>query len=343
MANVKSAREQYQALMNGEGEGEAPMVDIDIVVKNEEDVVDAEDLTSEGDELESDLQASEDAEAQAEADIEEAEMLVKLLNEDGLHPSVLKIISARPLYRDIWNIPMPGSESLDVTGRNDVQAKQLANAIQARVEGFRETMSKWGPMIKDRLAKFLAWIKNLFPSKKKSMEKIQASLKDLKADDINKEKANAKKVTMLKLSDVKAIKTLAGKIVNLNLDSLNTKTMAGLTAELGELKKLTPSEVPVADIVSNFAGSYAYYNVVKDCMAFDANIETTIKGLQKVVEGITGANTGKYENDEEKQKAAEIKKAVMDSLKALMGVSKQCAAAVSSFIKGGSAVRSCKN
>lgn len=337
MAKIRSAREQYRSLMNGEDD--APMVDIDIIVKNEEDVAEAEELTREGEEIEADIQASEDAEAQAEADIEEAEMLVKMLRRDGLHPSVLKIIRARPLYRDIWNIPMPGAESLDVTGRNDVQAKQLADAIQARVEGFTETMSNWGNAIKKRITQFWNWIKSLFPSKKKSIEKIHTALKDIKATSIDTEKANEKKVSILTLSDVKSIHAAANKIMRFDPSSIREEDLKELDGTVDKFSLLKPDEVTVSSIVTNFLND-DYYNEANDLLSLSGKIDAVLTSTSKAVDALSRLDVAK--GSENADKAKEKRNGIQKLLKSLTRMSKYCVMAANSYIKGGSAVVSCK-
>lgn len=337
MAKIRSAREQYRSLMNGEDD--APMVDIDIIVKNEEDVAEAEELTREGEEIEADIQASEDAEAQAEADIEEAEMLVKMLRQDGLHPSVLKIIRARPLYRDIWNIPMPGAESLDVTGRNDVQARQLADAIQARVEGFRETMSNWGAAIKKRIDQFWNWIKSLFPSKKKSIEKIHTALKGTKKTSIDTEKANEKKVSILTLSDVKDIHAAASKIVRFDPTNTNATDLKELESTVEKFSLLKPEETTVSKILTEFLND-EYYNSASELVSISGKIDAVLKAMFRVVDSLS-----KLAMAQEQTKSDEIKEEkdkVQKLLKSLTRMSKYCVMVANSYIKGGGAVVSCK-
>lgn len=337
MAKIRSAREQYRSLMNGEDD--APMVDIDIIVKNEEDVAEAEELTREGEEIEADIQASEDAEAQAEADIEEAEMLVKMLRRDGLHPNVLQIIRARPLYRDIWNIPMPGAESLDVTGRNDVQARQLADAIQARVEGFRETMSNWGAAIKKRIDQFWNWIKNLFPSKKKSVEKIHTALKSTKASSIDKKKAEEKKVSILALDAVKDIQVAANKIVSFNPTDTTPTDLNELESTVEQFSLLKPKETTVSKILTEFLND-DYYNSASELVSISGKIDAVLKAISRVADSFSRLAMAQEpsKSDEIKEEKDKIQKL----LKSLTRMSKYCVMAANSYIKGGGAVMSCK-
>jgi len=314
---AKSALERFNAIMNGidPDEDTAPEAEINIDVDVK--VIEAEEIAEEGAELDSEMEADEAATEMAEEAAEQAEMVAKILREEGLNPGMLSLLKANPIFSDVWNIPMPGRESLDATGTNMAYAERIAAALEEKADATKGVLAKaWDKLI-EWLDNLKAWLKKAFDFKSKNVEKNNTNLKDVTVDDA---KAKEKKIKIFTLDDAKKISNHINDV---------------LSGKLDNEFKVEKSEVTVADIVGAFKSGGEYYTVAKDLLGKRDEVVKLIDTTKSDFK-----NFKKENSDKEKVDAA--KKARDERIKALKSLKSRIFDVADSFNSGAVAVISCR-
>lgn len=204
---MKSALERFNSIMNGEDlDAEAPSIDVEINVIQKE--IEAEDMADDINTASNDIDDTVDTAEQVEEAVDEAEMLVKILKEDGINPLALKILSTNKVYTNVWNIALPSTESLDTTGNNRRQAEQIATALEASIAGAKKGLSDAWEKVKKILENL--WVK--FTDKAKA--------NDRKVDELDKQLTHNKNALDEKKSKDKKVKLMSLEAVKTLLDGL---------------------------------------------------------------------------------------------------------------------------
>lgn len=190
----------FQAIMNGEDTLPDDIdisVEINVIEKECEAIDNAEHLNEVSEDLKDDLDVSEKVEEQ----VQEAEMLIKILRTDGISPIALRILSTNQTYTDVWKVGLPSVESLSVSDNNQIIANQIADVLQIKVNKAYEGLSDLWDSIVNRASLFFTSFLNLFRNSEKA---VTAFAKKVEGITLNEEKINSKQVKYWDLETVKS-------------------------------------------------------------------------------------------------------------------------------------------
>ena len=151
---LRSSAECFNSIMNGEGlDEDTPSIDVEINVIQKE--VEAEESASELNSEEQKVLKLLDNIDTACNIVDEAEMLINILKEDGINPLALKILSTNKIYTDVWKIGFPSTESLDVAGANRQQAEMIIAGLEEAKQKAEGGINKAIKYLMEKLQQFV--------------------------------------------------------------------------------------------------------------------------------------------------------------------------------------------
>lgn len=336
---AKCAFEMLNNMLNGrfDDEDDAPQVSIEIEVQTAEQVAEAEGEAIEGEEIANDVENTVSADNQAEEIVEEAQMLAKALREEGLNSLALRMIKNNRVYRDIWRIQLPGTESLEYSGRNTVYANQIADQLEARIAAYEESQAGFFTKMADFFRRIWMHIKNLFSTKRTKVTRMMDEVKGIK---INQEKAKDKKVKCFTAAQLQDIADFIGKMTDDSLlndrdeGKFDDKNKDPIIEKMDAIRKEL-TEQDVTAIASDYTSG---------------NMTTAIRTIMNSESKLSRMLDEAQKKAKDAQKEAAKDKGFMDRMKAKFKktslatskVSSLIGLAMSSFISGAIAVRACK-
>lgn len=198
MANLKSrsAFERLQHRYEGD-EPEATSIEVTIIADADAEAVEAALDEEEASADIADGEATADDDEVGEEEAAELSAMAEVLRAEGLTPGMYALLQASGKCA-LYNITLPGKETLDAAGRNDAKAEALATAFEATAAGFWEGTKNFFAKIWDAIVRAFTWIKTHVGGVETRVKRAHDSLngktfdgekaKDVKAKDLSEEK-----------------------------------------------------------------------------------------------------------------------------------------------------------
>ena len=114
--------------------------------------------------------------------INEAEMIVGILQNDGISSIAIKILSTNSTYTDIWRINLPSVESLN-GNNNKILADQVANNIQNKIEKAHAGLEGLWKKIKEKTSAFWDWFTDLFRNMEEKVNRMADKVSGIELDE----------------------------------------------------------------------------------------------------------------------------------------------------------------
>jgi len=329
---AKSALERFNAYMNGmdpDTEAEAPEAEINIDVDVK--ITEAEDLAEENAALDSELEANEAATDMAEEAAEQAEMVAKILREEGLTPGMLSLLKVNPIFSDVWNVPMPARESLDATGTNMAHAKRIAAALEEKADATKGALAKAWDTIISWFAKLKTMLKEFFDFRYKRVQALNEKLGNIK--EIDEEAGKSNKAMIISIDQLKDLNKYIDKLTG-NL-GLGSKILEFFNKT--QKPNMTKSEHIVNDIYKHFKGANSeYYKLIDDLFKQRETLDKFVDDSIKVFKEYKRSNPDDKSGIEERKKEKKARSNAAKELKDAIKLAADC------FIAGATAVISCE-
>lgn len=163
-------------------------------------------------EINNDINDIVDTSSQVQDKIEEAEMLIKILREDGIAPSLIKFLSINKTYINLWQLKLPAIESLNVTTNNQRLANILADQLEKKILNANKALEGLWDTIKEKIDR----IGDIFRSNITIAEKLHNQAITMNIDE---EKVNTSEVKALTFKDMQYIEKMLNELINLKVPS----------------------------------------------------------------------------------------------------------------------------
>lgn len=166
----------------------------------------------------------------AQKNIEEAEMLIDVLKNNGVSPLAIKIISSNSLYTDVWKIHLPSAESLDIKSNNQKIADEIADMLRKKIELAYAGLEGLWSALGDSISAFWDWFTDLFRNNEEKVNRMADRVNNIELDE---EKVNKR---FVKYWDVKTIENYTNEAIDVitSADELIIDPSTGkITNELG--------------------------------------------------------------------------------------------------------------
>ena len=201
-----STHEFFNAIMNGEDfdnqECTTPDIDVEInIIQKEIDAKEFNEAISDAECLSEAVDKSEDA-------IEEAEMLINILRNDGVNPLVIKILSSRKIYTSMLDLRLPSIESLDTVGTNRYQAELLANSLEGLLNKIKDRVTNAVKSASDKLQFAIRKFSLSSETNNKKIQELQNKINAIPKGVFNDIKDG--EITILSIDEM----SKAGKLLN---------------------------------------------------------------------------------------------------------------------------------
>ena len=312
---LRSSAECFNSIMNGEGlDEDTPSIDVEINVIQKE--VEAEESASELNSEEQKVLKLLDNIDTACNIVDEAEMLINILKEDGINPLALKILSTNKIYTDVWKIGFPSTESLDVVGSNKYQADQIAAALEEKkketdnivvrmwrrlMEIIKSLVNKWFGKAEEKALKLEEIINKLKNVKEKDVDEEAIKERTISAFDVQTATDLRKKVDEC----VDKIITTARDVAKSSVDDIDAivrdlnQTVENTRKDFDNAKE---ENLSGSDLVKAVLGSSSGFlgriktpgliGSVKDTKEMKKKMDNAIKELEAVITKIENKSSG---------------------------------------------------
>ena len=297
--------------------------------------------------------------------VEEAEALeswAASIQKYGLTAQGLDIMNYKGKLAAISGVMMPGSESLDLTGRNHEAAQVVMEGIKDTMKKAWEAIKKFFITIWEKIKGFFAKIMTWITAWERSCKKAYESIKDIEVDD---KKLADKKVKLMSASTLDELAVFVGKFVNIGedvdatLNSISTKhqEILGIKKKSdGEIEVTSPKTFDEASLTTlKYNAKYLSdkYAVIRDYLGnmrvmqkISKNIESLTKtGVAKAESLIKSGDLNKSDDKSTaalKEDVKTIQKDTKKLVKMVSSIGSRMSIVPSTYVKACAAVRSCK-
>jgi hypothetical protein len=370
MANLKNSRSAFERLQHRyEGDdGEGTTIEVTIIADADAEAVEAALDEEEASADIADGEATADDDAAGEEEAAELSAMAEVLRAEGLTPGMYALLQASGKCA-LYNIAMPGKETMDVAGRNDAMATAIASAFEATAAGFWEGTKNFFAKIWDAIIRAFIWIKTHVGGVETRVKRAHDSLsgksfdaekgKDVKAKDLSEEKlkglASAASTVLEKMRSVSSSMREGWSVSDAMPanDALQRATgyklaEGGKGLEEADEKFMEGEEIAVTDAVfkayqgSRFTAIQAIITMIKKADAYKTDAEACKKAFISFTEN---NNKNKGENGKMSEEAKKSIKTAKEASSAWMKIVgrqvKVLARACSMYVNGCGKARAC--